>query len=176
MRDRSDRSPPTETLEPHIAGRTGVLHLWEPGELVAALGVNNHICSPTAIARVDVQRELGPYRDALKHAGDLEMWLRFALNGRVGYLDACQAVYRRHDRNMSSGYRGYADFSQRVLTFDLHAAGIRALMPNGRTIEREIRRRLASQAVRLLRRALFRGHMDEFFELCLYPVRGMRSR
>jgi len=36
----------------------------------------------------------------------LEMWLRFALHGPVGFIEADQAVYRRHEKSMSITING----------------------------------------------------------------------
>jgi hypothetical protein len=145
--------------------------VWDPADLIASLAVGNHIGVMTAIARVDVQRRVGLYRRDLKHAGDLEMWLRFALVGRVGCIDAYQAVQRRHDRNMSSGYAGYPDFRQRVRSFDLHIDEIRALGPRGPELVRNIRKRQTREAWRWARRALRQRHFDQLWELCGFAFR-----
>ena len=61
----------------------------------------NLICTPTAIVRTRLQKKVGGYREELPHSGDMEMWMRFAVHAHVGVLDADQAYYRIHSRNMS---------------------------------------------------------------------------
>jgi hypothetical protein len=67
-------------------------------------GSGNIICTPTVVVRTQLQKRLGGYRFELPHAGDMEMWLRFAAHASVGIVDSCQAVYRRHSSNMSLAY------------------------------------------------------------------------
>ena len=66
----------------------------------------NPVPAPTAVVRTSVQQQLGGYRSDYPHAGDLEMWLRFAAHSPVGVLRAVQAFYRGHPANMSHGYFG----------------------------------------------------------------------
>ena len=66
----------------------------------------NLIVTPAAITRTRLQKRLGGYREELPHAGDMEMWMRFAAQAPVGVLDAHQAYYRWHNRNMSTSYYG----------------------------------------------------------------------
>lgn len=76
------------------------------------------IDTPTVVVRTAIQHKVGGYRKELPHAADMEMWLRFSLFGSVGYIDACQALYRLHDSNMSVFYNNIRDFRQRKLVFD----------------------------------------------------------
>ena len=67
-------------------------------------GAKNPVLTPTAVTRTMLQKKLGGYRHELTHSGDMEMWLRFASHAHVGYLNDDQAVYRRHQENMSKAY------------------------------------------------------------------------
>jgi hypothetical protein len=145
--------------------------VWDSAELITLLAAGNHIGVMTAVARVQAQRKIGLYRHDLKHAGDLELWLRFALNSKIGYIDALQAVYRRHGQNMSIGYLGYHDFRQRVRAFDLHMDEIRGLAPNGGELVRQISRRHAIKATKWAARSLLRGRFDQLRELSGYATR-----
>jgi hypothetical protein len=59
------------------------------------------ISSPEVVVRTSLQRQLGGYRPDLPHAGDVEMWLRFAAHSDVIYLrHVDQAYYRRHPQSM----------------------------------------------------------------------------
>jgi len=80
----------------------------------------NVVPTPTAIARTSVQKAIGGYRALLPHAGDMEMWLRFAANGSVARIKAVQAIYRKHPNAMSNAYfaEAMSDYSQRQLAFD----------------------------------------------------------
>lgn len=64
----------------------------------------NPVPTPTAVVRTSVQKKIGGYDPALPHTADMEMWMRFALNGRIGVVGKVQALYRKHDANMSSRY------------------------------------------------------------------------
>lgn len=64
-------------------------------------GASNLVPTPTAVTRTALQKRLGGYKHELNHSGDMEMWLRFAAHADVGYLNDDQAVYRRHQANMS---------------------------------------------------------------------------
>jgi glycosyltransferase involved in cell wall biosynthesis len=79
-------------------------------------GCRNRVPTPTAVVRTQLQKQLGGYRPELPHAGDMEMWLRFAAHASIGIVDEYQAVYRRHSTNMSAQYTNESwlpDFEQR---------------------------------------------------------------
>lgn len=79
------------------------------------------VSAPTAVVRTVLQKRVGGYRADLPHAGDMEMWLRLAAHASVGFLDAYQAVYRKHGSNMSEAYLGrdwLPDVKQRRLIID----------------------------------------------------------
>jgi glycosyltransferase involved in cell wall biosynthesis len=79
----------------------------------------------TAVVRTSIQRRVGGYRAELPHAGDLEMWLRFAANGDVGVIDALQAFTRVHGENMRFAYlanRMIGDYRQRYEAFRIFFA------------------------------------------------------
>ena len=80
----------------------------------------NPVCTPTAITRTPLQKRVGGYRGHLPHAGDMEMWMRFAAYSDVGVLDAKQAYYRQHAVNMSRDWYAspLADWKQRKEAFD----------------------------------------------------------
>ena len=79
------------------------------------------VSTTTAVVRTALQKRVGGYRADLPHAGDMEMWLRLAAHASVGFLDAYQAVYRKHGNNMSEAYLGrdwLPDVKQRRLVID----------------------------------------------------------
>lgn len=90
---------------------------------------SNPITSPEVLVRTRLQRELGGYLPELPYSGDLELWMRFAAVADVGILDADQAFYRIHSKNMSLGYvksmgardfrTALPDYQHRRAAFDL---------------------------------------------------------
>jgi glycosyltransferase involved in cell wall biosynthesis len=72
--------------------------------------------SAAVVVRTGIQKRVGGYESELTHAGDLEMWMRFAVCGSIGVLNACQGIYRKHRCNMSHGYYRHpqADLRQRL--------------------------------------------------------------
>jgi hypothetical protein len=79
-------------------------------------GADNLVRACTAVVRTKLQKRLGGYRHELPHAGDMEMWLRFAAHAPVGVIDAYQGVYRRHNANMSTAYYYYTTDGHLVYT------------------------------------------------------------
>ncbi|SRR6266478_3155362 len=85
----------------------------------------NVISTPTVVVRTSLQKKLGGYRKELPHAGDMEMWLRFAAASSVGFINAYQACHRMHNQNMSEiHFRDQRDLCQRRDAFALFFADI----------------------------------------------------
>jgi glycosyltransferase involved in cell wall biosynthesis len=78
----------------------------------------NIVPTPTAVVRTTLQKQLGGYRKELPHAGDFEMWLRFAAHAEVGKVEVEQAYYRFHHDNMFRNYIGVKDIQQRIEAWD----------------------------------------------------------
>jgi glycosyltransferase involved in cell wall biosynthesis len=128
---------------PDPAGDSSKAELLDAAWFIERLAVDNYVCTATAIVRTATQKRLGGYRGELPHAGDLEMWLRFALHSKVAYVPEPQAAYRRHDGNMSLSYGPVPDLQQRSASFQLHYRDIRRRLPDGMMVEARIRRQLA---------------------------------
>ncbi len=92
----------------------------------------NIVNTPTAIVRTSVQKRVGGYNTALPHAGDMEMWLRFAARGDVAFIDAMQAHYRFHDSNMHIAFydQRLRDLEQKRLTFRSVFDSLGELLPD----------------------------------------------
>ncbi|HEY2892232.1 MAG TPA: glycosyltransferase family 2 protein [Dongiaceae bacterium] len=131
--------------------------ILDPAAFIWGLVRDNWVATAAAITRTTVQKKLGGYLPALPHSGDLEMWLRFALRSRVAYLDVPQAVYRLHEKNMSLGYSGLDDFTQRNAAILMHLGAIRALPHHGKSLERRIRLRLLTLCILRAGLAVTRG-------------------
>lgn len=74
-------------------------------DFIKLAGACNIVPTPTAVVRTKLQKRLGGYKEQLPHSGDMEMWLRFAAHGAVGFLHEYQAIYRQHKLNMSRSYQ-----------------------------------------------------------------------
>jgi glycosyltransferase involved in cell wall biosynthesis len=79
---------------------------------------DNIVSTPTVVVRTKVQQAIGGYLKELPHTGDMEMWLRFAAHGDVGYVDAPQAFYRTHAQQMNVSYLGPRDVYAKRAAFD----------------------------------------------------------
>jgi hypothetical protein len=130
--------------------------------------VGNPVPSPTAVVRTGVQQRLGGYRADLPHSGDMEMWMRFALDGAVGVLGAVQGYYRWHGRNLSSAYyaRAVGDLRQRVLAFRPLESRLRAAVPEFAAWFTSMCDRLGTQALWIAHDAFESGD-DERYRECL---------
>lgn len=121
------------------------------------------VCTPTAIVRTSVQKQIGGYRKELPHAGDLDMWLRFARRGSVAVMDAYQAVYRKHDSNMHYSFANVANLAQHLLAFELAFDSDSETMKNVTRLTRQYTSAIAVSALRLAASALRKGAL----RLCL---------
>ena len=154
----ADDTGPSEHLVPLSRGivRNGNTVL-PARQFVALASARNIVPTPPAVVRTSVQQAVGGYRADLPHTGDMEMWLRLATRGNVGYVDIEQAVYRLHGTNMSKGYSGLDDLvaRQKALAafFD---EGVTRIDASG-ALKRDCLKRLSGEAFRSARAALNRG-------------------
>lgn len=131
---------------PEVAGAAQGAAIADPAWLVERLARSNFVSTCATVVRTSVQKRLGHFRLDLPHAADLDMWLRFALDGPVVVIRTPLALYRRHEDNMSLGYDKLADLDQCAAAFEPHAARIREQMPDGIMVEARIREMLAQRA------------------------------
>ena len=112
-------------------------------------GARNIIPTPTAVVRTSLQQQVGGYRAELPHSGDMEMWLRLAARGPVGYVNADQAVYRQHSANMSKDYsaRMLPDIEQRRIAIEWFLSEHSHHLPEAGNLREMLRLDLARQAV-----------------------------
>jgi hypothetical protein len=121
---------------------------------------------------------LDGYREELPHAGDIEMWLRFAAHASVGFIFLYQGAYRRHSANMSTAYYvpsdgrlthrkngRLADLQQRKLAFDCFLEHCRDVLPRYEHLCRRLYRQLSVSAVSHASAAFNDGEMEEAREL-----------
>ncbi|WP_232664572.1 glycosyltransferase family 2 protein [Pseudonocardia sp. TRM90224] len=127
----------------------------------------NPVSSPAAVTRTSVQKVVGGYDPQLLHTSDLDMWMRVALHGDVGFVaGADQAYCRGHAANMSVAYEdsdgGVRDLRMRLGAFlalleksALLESGNR--LPDVAQLERTVRRQLATDALLRVARSYDKG-------------------
>jgi glycosyltransferase involved in cell wall biosynthesis len=132
----------------------------------------NPVPACTAIVRTAAQKQAGPYRAHLPHAGDLEMWLRLAMLGAVAATDTVQGIRRLHGANMSDAYvrRMIQEFRQREAAFDSFFAGADRFLPHANDLRRQTRGGLATQACRFGLSYFRKGHGFQGVELLRYAL------
>jgi glycosyltransferase involved in cell wall biosynthesis len=128
------------------------------------------ICTATAVVRTSIQKAIGGYSNELPHAGDLEMWLRLACRGEIAFLDAYQAVYRKHEANMHYSFGGLANLRQHVLAFESAFEKDVNNILNPKGLRRRYRRVLAAEAVKLATVALRDGDARLFRECAAFAL------
>jgi hypothetical protein len=115
-------------------------------------GARNLVPTPTAVVRTALQKQVGGYNKELPHAGDMEMWLRLASHGDVGFINADQAVYRQHASNMSLQYYGeniLSDLLQRKKAFDILFSQAADNLGKDEMLRRFLSRELGKHSLRL---------------------------
>ena len=134
-------------------------------------GARNIVLTPSVMVRTSLQKTLGGYLPALTHTGDMEMWLRFAAHGSVGFLNVDQAVYRRHPLNMSRGYSPESDLFQRRSAFEYFLSSCGPVLPDAPKLREWLMGQLACDAVRCASRAFNEGDMELSKRLLDYAVK-----
>lgn len=134
-------------------------------EFISASKSRNIVSTPTAVVRTQVQKLVGHYRPELPHAGDMEMWFRFAAHSSIAILDCYQAVYRRHPQNMSLTYLQDADILQRKAAIDSFIETCRHRLPSADRLHRKLLRALGCDAIGLASSAFNRGDISACEEL-----------
>lgn len=119
-------------------------------EFITLSGPRNIVSTPTAVVRTELQKRVGGYRTELPHSGDMELWLRLAAHASVGFVEAPQAVYRRHAGNMSLSYaaRYYLpDVEQKKAALDCFFETCTDVLPNPVRLRNRLLYLLALDAV-----------------------------
>jgi glycosyltransferase involved in cell wall biosynthesis len=116
-------------------------------ENFCAMG-HNPVATPTVVVRTRLLHVLGGYRKELPHTADMEMWMRFAIHGEVGYVDAAQAYKRSHGQNMQMEYTvaPLGDLRQRQAAFEILFRDWGARLPERHQLEQLATQSLAKAA------------------------------
>ena len=68
--------------------------------------------------RTSSLKRVGAFDPRLPHAADMELWLRLAANGEVGFIRGVdQAFYRLHTTNMRKGFNQLFDLRERLAVY-----------------------------------------------------------
>lgn len=120
----------------------------------------NFISSPEVVMRTSALRQVGLYDPRLPHSGDLDMWLRTAIDWDIGRVNGPdQALYRVHDSNMHlTTFAGTVlDLRARRQTFDLLFMEHAPRRPEIVRLQPVVRRALAREAGREITAAQLDG-------------------
>jgi len=157
--DGSEPLPPARTADKGWTVYNG--HSWLRRRFALGEGC---ITSPEVVVRTDVQQKYGGYDPELRHTGDIEMWMRFALHTDVGYLRGVdQAYYRVHGNNMSAAYYAsqVADLRQRLAAYVSIVDRMDGQLKDKADLDHQVRRVLAKDALRRAGRAYDKGIAEE---------------
>jgi hypothetical protein len=155
----------------------------EGHEFIELSGADNLVATCTAVVRTELQKRLGGYRHELPHTGDMEMWLRFAVHGSVGFISGDQGVYRQHRANMSTAYYYISDggliytksgrlgdLQQRRAALDCFSEHCREVVPRYEHVCRGLYRRLSESAVWRASAAFNDREMEECRQLSEFAL------
>lgn len=146
-------------------------HVMTGSQFIHFSGATNIVPTPTAVVRTELQRRVGGYREELPHAGDMEMWLRLAAHASVGFINAYQAVHRRHATNMSIAYaRSHLlpDVQQRKAALDCFFQNGGARMADAHSMRRRLLSLLSRETVGFASSAFNEGALPEATQLMAY--------
>jgi glycosyltransferase involved in cell wall biosynthesis len=112
------------------------------------------ITSPEVVVRTCVQKKVGGYDLRLPHSGDVEMWMRLALYGDVGYVRGVdQAFYRVHQHNMTKARTVLVDLEQRRAAYEAFLSWQGEHLPDAARLGDIVHRKLAGEALWIAARA-----------------------
>jgi glycosyltransferase involved in cell wall biosynthesis len=181
LSDNGNKTPTKSVIEATNDPDKRILEGRELIELTGAEG--NQVTTCSAVVRTELQKHVGGYREELPHAGDAEMWLRFAAHASVGFIFAYQGVYRRHSANMSTAYYvvsdgrliyrkngRLADLQQRKLAFDCFFEYCSNVMPQCEDLCGRLYRQLSESIVRHASAAFNDGETEESRQLSDFAV------
>jgi glycosyltransferase involved in cell wall biosynthesis len=185
LSDNGNEMPLESIIKPTNDLDKRILEGRELIELTSAEG--NQVVTCSAVVRTGLQKHLGGYREELPHAGDMEMWLRFAAHASVGYIFAYQGVYRRHNSSMSAAYYLRSEgrhtykknrpldmykkngrlfhLQQKKLAFDVFSEHCKDVMPQSEDLCRRLYQGLSTSAVSDASAAFNDGEMEESRQL-----------
>jgi glycosyltransferase involved in cell wall biosynthesis len=180
LRDGGIKKPVRSQLEAALTSDRILTGL----EFIKLSGPNCLVATCTAVVRTLLQKLLGGYRPELPHAGDMEMWLRFAAHASVGFVSAPQGVYRRHISNMSTRYYHYtadgrfvytadgrlADLEQRKAVFDCFFGSSSSALTHSDKLRRILFQSLGTMAVQRASASFNNGELEACKQLAGFAI------
>lgn len=152
--------------------QSGHWRVLTSAEFIERNGARNDVATATVAVRTSLQHRVGGYRADLPHTADMEMWLRLALHGPVGLVEANQAVYRRHDTNMSLRFNGrLEDLRQRKAAVDAAFGTLEPPNSDLGDLRAKLARELARDAVAQASEAFNRGDTAECERILDFAIR-----
>lgn len=127
----------------------------------------NNVGANTVVRRTITQKRAGHYNCALPYTDDLEMWLRLALEGKVAFTPAVQAIRRYHPDRMSMLYQRVQvrDFVEREKAFISFFERAVYTLPEADMLKAAVRAGLGAHAYWSAFSHLVRGHYSIAGEL-----------
>ena len=108
----------------------------------------NPITSPEVVMRTSTLKRVGAFDPNLPHAGDMELWLRLAANGDVGFIRGVdQAFYRLHTTNMRKGFNQLFDLRERLAVYETVLDRYGEQLGDAPELSAAARRRLGREAL-----------------------------
>ncbi|MEV7648990.1 glycosyltransferase family 2 protein [Arthrobacter sp. NPDC089319] len=129
--------------------------LWLSGRCRSSVNV---ITSPEVLMRRAVLEQVG-YMSSLKHAHDMELWLRIAAFSNVAYVHgADQAWHREHDASLSQQkVNEIVDLNERLACFRTLFNGVAGSIPDAAQMNATAHRALVAAALASAQSSLDRG-------------------
>ncbi len=122
----------------------------------------NPITSPEIVVRTSLQRQVGGYDPTLPKAADMEIYLRYAAHGAVGFIRGVDQAYDRlHGANMSSAVTALMDLEQRRMVFELALERYRERLGDADRLSDLVHRQLGREALWAAGRVSGRGPLRE---------------
>jgi glycosyltransferase involved in cell wall biosynthesis len=134
---------------------------------------NSCITSPEVVVRTSLQKRVGGYDLRLPHTADIEMWMRLAAYGDVGFIrGADQAFYRVHGASMTTTRTPLIDLRQRRLAYEVTLERCADALQDPDRLSAIVHRRIAWEALWSAARAYDRKRthetpVDELVEFAL---------
>lgn len=143
-------------------------------DFINVAGPRNIVPTPTAVVRTTLQKEVGGYLADLPHTGDMEMWLRLAAYADVAVINSFQAVYRRHETNMSLQYANrntcVPDFMHRRDALETFFRSGGSRVPHAQDLHRQLLHSLGREAISSASSAFNDGNMSDCAELLQFAL------
>lgn len=120
----------------------------------------NSITCPEVVVRTSLQHRVGGYDPQLPKAADMEVFMRLAAYGDVGFLRGVdQAFYRLHRVNMRKSVSALMDLSDRRQVFELVLQRYGERLPDPQRLSEAVNRQLAHEALWSAGRVYDRGRL-----------------